>query len=290
MKTNRLTIFLSLCIFFLGFLCLPLYGQYSGDTWQKAQSSGAGTISLAYVETPGFVYKDNSGNLTGICVDIMKDFVNYVGEKKGVKLSAQFVGDGSSFRGMYNNVKGSQGGVFGLGNITITPARKKEINFSPPFITNFAILVTQNSVPTLNSLNEISKTFAGLTAYTAKGTLNDKRLADLKAKYYPDMTIAYASSSPETLEKVLSDPKSFSYLDLAFYLDAVQKRQPLKRHPIGDQSSEQFGFIMPMSSDWQPLMEEFFAADGGYTNSMAYKKILSKHLGDTGVKLLQTKR
>ncbi|ELR72325.1 serine/threonine protein kinase [Fulvivirga imtechensis AK7] len=290
MKTKVLTFFFGVSAVFLGFLCSPLHAQYSGDTWQKAGSSGSGMISLAYVETPGFVYKDNAGNLTGICVDIMRDFVSYVGEKKGVKLSVQFVGDGSSFGGMYNNVKGSQGGVFGLGNITITPARKKEIKFSPPFITNFAILVTQNSVPTLNSLNEISKTFAGLTAYTAKGTLNDKRLADLKSKYYPDMKVAYASSSPETLEKVLSDPKSFSYLDLAFYLDAVQRRQPLKRHPVGDQSSEQFGFIMPMNSDWQPLMEEFFAADGGYTNSMAYKKILSKHLGDTGVKLLQTKR
>lgn len=287
MKTNGLLKFFSVSAILLAFLCSPLYAQYSGDSWEKAKASGSGTISLAYVETPGFVYKDNSGNLTGICVDIMKDFVNYVNAKKGIKLSAKFVGDGSSFRGMYNNVKGSNGGVFGLGNITITEARKSEVRFSPAFITNFAILVTQNSVPTLNSMEDISKTFASLTAYTAKGTLNDKRLMDVKAKHFPNMKIAYVSSSPETLDKVLADPNSFSYLDLAFYLDAVQRRQPLKRHAVGDQSSEQFGFIMPKNSDWQPLMEEFFAADGGYTNTMAYKKILSKHLGDTGVKLLQ---
>lgn len=287
MKTVRLFYFLGVFVMFLGLLSSPLYAQYSGDSWQKAKSSGSGTISFAYVETPGFVYKDNTGNLTGICVDIMKDFVTYVKEKKGVNLSAKYVGDGSSFSGMYNNVKGSSAGVFGLGNITITEARKKEIKFSPAFITNFAILVTQNSVPTLKSLDEISQTFAGLTAYTAKGTLNYKRLLDIKSKYYPDMQIAYASSSPETLDKVLADPQTFSYLDLAFYLDAVQRKQPLKRHAVGDQTSEQFGFIMPANSDWQPLMEEFFAADGGYTNSIAYKKILSQHLGPTGVKLLQ---
>jgi ABC-type amino acid transport substrate-binding protein len=264
------------------------YSQYSGDTWSKVSSTGSGTISLAYVETPGFVYKDASGKLTGICVDIMGDFVAYVNAKKGVKLTATYVGDGTSFRGMYDKVKASKGGVFGLGNITMTEARKEEIKFSPPWITNFAILVTQSSVPTLKKMEDISKTFAGLIAYTAKGTLNEKRLLDIKSQYYPTLKIAYVKSSPETMEKVLNDPNSFSYLDLAFYLDAVSRRQPLKRHPIGDKSSEQFGFIMPLNSDWQPLLEEFFNANGGYTNSTVYKKILSKHLGDTGVKLLQS--
>ncbi len=263
------------------------YSQYTGDSWSKIKGSGSGTISLAYVETPGFVYKDESGKLTGICVDIMNDFVAYVNTKKGVKVTSKFVGDGSSFRGMFDKVKASNGGVFGLGNVTMTEARKKEIKFSPAWITNFAILVTQSNVATLTNMSDINKTFAGLTAYIAKGTTNEKRLLDIKSQYYPDMKIAYAASSAETLEKVLADPKSFSYLDLAFYLDAVARRKALKRHPVGDKSSEQFGFIMPMNSDWQPLMEEFFSANGGYTNTVEYRKILSKHLGDTGVKLLQ---
>ncbi len=282
---NRITRYalaiLLLCTTSLGF------SQYSGDSWSKVKGNGGGTISLAYVETPGFVYKDDSGKLTGICVDIMGDFINYVNSTKNVKITPKFVGDGSSFRGMYNSVKGSSGGVFGLGNITITAARKKEIKFSPAWITNFAILITQNNVPTLSSMSEIGKTFAGLTAYTAKGTLNEKRLMDVKKKYYPAMKVAYAASSPETLDKVIADPKAFTYLDIAFYLDALKKRKPLKRHAVGDQSSEQFGFIMPMNSDWQPLLQEFFNANGGYTNTTAYKMILSKHLGDTGVKLLQ---
>jgi putative glutamine transport system substrate-binding protein len=35
-------------------------------------------------------------------------------------------------------------------------------------------------------------------------------------------------------------------------------------------------------------MDEFFKANGGYTNTPAYKAILTKHLGETGVKLLQS--
>lgn len=271
------------------FLCsYVVHGQASGDTWAKSQSAGSGTISLAYVETPGFVYKDASGNLTGICVEIVNDFVRYVNDNKGVKINTKFIGDGSSFSKMYNTAKSGKGGVFGLGNITITEARKKEIKFSPTFIRNIAILITQNSVPTLKGMSEISDKFNGLKAYTAKGTLNEKRILEIKAKYYSDVEIKYASSSPETLSKVISDPKSFSYLDIAFYLDALKKKQPVKRHAVGDKASEEFGLIMPMNSDWQPLIEEFFAANGGYINSVGYKKILTNHLGVAGVKLIES--
>jgi ABC-type amino acid transport/signal transduction systems, periplasmic component/domain len=278
-------------LFFLIALSVSFLGQaqnYTGDSWGQVKTNKQGTIAFAYVETPELVYKDGSGKLTGICVDIMGDFVNYVNEKKGVKLGTKFVGDGTSFKGMYDKVKGSIGGVFGLGNITITEERKKEIKFSPPYMTNLAFLITQNSVPTLEKMEDMATTFGKLTAYTAKGTLNEKRTMELKQKYFPNMKIAYTSISQETYEKVISDPNGFAYLDIAFYLEAVQQRKPIKRHPVGDKTAEQFGFIMPLNSDWFPLLDEFFKADGGYTNSPAYKSILKKHLGEIGVKLLQS--
>jgi len=260
--------------------------NYSGDSWALAKAKGEGKISLAYVETFGFVYKDN-GKLTGVCVDIMNDFIKYVGEKKNVKLTSEFVGDGESFKGMYDKVKSSSGGVFGLGNVTITDERKREVKFSPPFITNLAFLITQSDVGTLAKMEDLSTTFGKLTAYTAKGTLNEKRINELKQKYYPDMKITLTATSQETLEKITSNADGFAYLDLAFYLEAVQQRKPVKRHPVGDKASEQFGFVMPLNSDWSPILDEFFKADGGYRNSAGYKSILRRHLGETGMKLLQ---
>ncbi|HEY0770944.1 MAG TPA: hypothetical protein VGD31_11490, partial [Sphingobacteriaceae bacterium] len=78
---------------------------FTGDSWSKVSSAKSGTISFAYVETPSFVYKDKKGELTGICVDIMHDFVAWVNANKGVKLTSKFVGDGTSFRGMYDKTK-----------------------------------------------------------------------------------------------------------------------------------------------------------------------------------------
>jgi len=259
--------------------------QYTGDTWKQASAGGKGTLSLAYVETPSFAYMQN-GKLTGICVDLMNDFTAWIKDNKKVELESKFVGDGTSFRGMYDKVKASKGGVFGLGNITITDERKREIKFTSPFITNFAILITQNTVPTLAKLDDMPTTFKGLTAYSAKGTLNEKRMRDLKGKYFPDLPVTATTTSQETLEKVFADPKGVAYLDLAFYLEAVQLKKNIKRHPVADQAAEQFGIIMPPGSDWAPVFEEFIKT--GYLNSAAYKNILVKHLGEAGMKLMQS--
>ncbi len=261
---------------------------YTGDTWTHLKANGAGTITFAYVETPSLVYQDGAGKLTGVCLDIMSDFTRWVNESKGTKVESKLVGDGTSFRTMYDKTKTSIGGVFGLGNITITDERKKEVKFSPPFITNFAILVTQTNVATLTRLEDMPTAFGKLTAYAAKGTTNEKRLLELKQKYFPNLKIVATATSQETLEKVMADPNGLAYLDLTFYLEAVRTKKPLKRHPIADKAAEQFGFIMPLNSDWSPLMEEFFKANGGYVNSAQYRAILLKHLGETGVKLLQS--
>jgi ABC-type amino acid transport substrate-binding protein len=261
---------------------------YTGDTWASVKSAKSGTISLAYVETPSFVYKDKNGNLTGICVDIMNDFVKWVNANKGVNLTSRYLGDGSSFKGMYEKTRTATGGVIGLGNVTITEERKKEVKFSPPFITNFAILTTQTSVPTLAKLEDLPKTFANFTAYTAKGTLNEKRITELKQKFYPGLKISIETTSQDVLQKIFSDPAGMAYLDMAFYIEAVQMKKPIKRHPVGDKTAEQFGFVMPLNSDWGSVIDEFFKANGGYQNSKEYKTILIKHLGEAGVKLLQS--
>jgi hypothetical protein len=276
-------------IFILSFISSGcLRGQsYSGSTWTSVRSTGSGIVKFVYVETPRFVYKDGQGKLTGISVDVMHDFVDWLKKARSVELRTDFVGDGSSFKVMYESVKGSQGGVFGLGNITITEERRREVKFSPPFITNFAILVSHDHFPVLNQMEQLGVLFKGAHAYTAKGTINEGRMLSLKKNFFNAMNLQYTTSSQETLEKIVSDPQGFGYLDLAFYLEAVQLKKNIMRHPVGDKTAEQFGFVMPMNSDWAPVLEEFFNADGGYLASSRYRAILQKHLGETGMKLLK---
>lgn len=275
-------------IFMLGAFAFSANAQIVGATYAAAKTSGQATLKVTYVETPGFVYRDAEGNLTGVCVAILEDFVEYVQVSQGIKLSLQFVGDGSSFSNMYNQAKNGRGGVIGIGNITITEARRNEVEFTPHFIENKAILITQKGRPTLGKMSDIGQTFNGMVAYTAKGTLNEARILEIKNSYWPSLSVQYAPSSPDVLNKVLADPRGFAYMDLVFYVDAIKTGKPIQRHAVGDEGSEVFGFVMPKGSDWAPIWEQFFTEGVGYRNSTQYKRILRDHLGPAAVRLIQS--
>lgn len=259
------------------------YGQYSGDTYAAAKAKGNANWVFTYSNSPGFATKNASGQMTGICVDLMNEFKKYVEEKKGIKIAVKYQAkDATNFTLFLDEVKKSKGGVFGLSNTTITDARKKTYKFSPPYITNIGMILSNNAVPTLTKLEDISTKFAGKSAVTIKNSTNEKRLLEIKSKYYPKMRIEYVSSFSEIMDIIAKNPSKFTNIDFTYYFDAVKNRKPIKRHPGGDDPTEQFGIIMPLSNDWAPLLEEFMNA--GFVGGMNYKKIISKNLGQGAMK------
>jgi ABC-type amino acid transport substrate-binding protein len=255
-----------------------------GDTYADAKKNGAANLTIAFYETAGLIYKGTSGQVEGVCVDLINNFAEYVEKKEGVKVNYQFKGNGENFNSFYNSVKAGSDGVVGLGNVTITDARKKEISFSPPFMTNIAVLMTHNNVPTIAKLESVEQALAGKTAYVPKGTTHEKRMLELKAKHYKDMKVVTTSSSMEALEKMLDDPNGFCFQDMALYLEAFKRNKTIKRHPVADSAGEQFGIIMPQGSDWAPLMNEFMKS---YRADPKYKQSIIKHMGLHAAKMLE---
>lgn len=259
--------------------------QLKGDTYAAAKSKGTANWVLTYAEAPGFASKRN-GAMSGITVDLMNEFKKYVEQKHGIQVNMSYEAkDPNNFTLFLDEVKKGQGGVFGLSNTTITEARKKEYKFSPPYITNIGMILTHNSVPTVNDISEIGEKFAGMTAVTIKNSTNEKIIKEIKAKHFPGMTIEYVPSFGEAMQKIINDPKKFANVDFTYYFEAIQNRLPVKRHPGGDQSSEQFGIIMPKSNDWAPLLEEFM---NSFVGSVEYKKIVANNLGQSAMKFLDT--
>lgn len=254
------------------------YGQgLKGTTYAEAQQSRSGTLVCTYVTTPGFVEPSHEGE-KGLSVGLMDAFIEWVKREKHIVLTKEIrvIGDPSDFTNFMGNIRSSKGGVFGLGNITITDTRKKEFNMSDPFLPNVSIMVTHNSVPTLNSLDDLPRTFAGFTCYVVKGTTNAERMYDLKKNRFPSLNIVEVASSEETLERVSQDPKSFTNLDFTYYIAIFKRGLPLKRHPAGDNSDEDLGVIMPKSNDWAPVFNEFL--NSGYLQSPEYRTLLAKNL------------
>lgn len=285
MKRTILYVGLIFSLFFLNVGMAE--AQLKGDSFEDAKESKTANFVYTFSKTPGFIYSVGGSRYDGICVDIMKKFEQYVKSNYGITINSTYqLAPDDNFTRMLASVKSGNGGVFGLGNITITDSRKRLYTFSPAFINNISLLVTNKSVTTLTNMEDMSKVFAGMTAYTVKGSTNEIEFYRWKKAYYPEMTISYVGSFTDAVSKVASDSKAFTNVDFTYYLDAVKAKIPVKRHVAGSSNSEEFGIIMPKSNDWAPVLAEFM--NSGFLAGGEYKAIIRKHLGESAIKLLES--
>jgi ABC-type amino acid transport substrate-binding protein len=249
-----------------------------GDRWAEARTAGAGTVTVLYVPADGWAYRDAGGRLTGVTVELMRLFAGHVRAAHGVSLDLRFVEE-EDWRTFYRRVRTGAGGVFGIGNVTITEARRAELRFSPPYLTNVASLITHADVPELERLEAMPVTFAGLTALAFAGTLHEERLRRFEREHFPGVEVALAGSNREILDRVAGGGY-FAYVDAYNYRAAREAGAPLRHHPVADDAAEEFGVIMPLESDWAPVLADFFEHGGGLRRTDAYRALLVEHRGE----------
>lgn len=257
----------------------------SRPSFQEALEAGLATVTFFYVPSSGFAYRGADRTLTGVTVELLRDFARWVEENHRVTLEAEWVEE-ELWADFYQHVRQSSGGVFGVGNVTITAARDEELDFSPPYLNNIAVLVTHENVPELASMEAIGEAFAGLTALPYPGTLHEARLRALQRDHLPDMPTRPVASNDELVSLLASGEGYFGYIDVYNYWRAREAGRPLRRHPVGDDAGETFGVILPDGSDWTPVMDAFFRADGGYVNGERFRGLLREHLGEGLASLL----
>lgn len=260
--------------------------QLQGDTYASARQKGEASVVYYYNETPGYVSREADGSMKGLCIDLMQAFGLWLKKYEGIELKPVYNGaDARDFKRYLTNLQQAKGGVFGVGSTTITDERKKNLQFSPPFLTNLSILITHADAPTLKAKKDIAGTFSGMQALAVKGTTNEQWLMGLKKEFYPSMSLQYVASGEEALRQVGKNPKLFTQLDFIYYLNALDGGLPVKRHAVADETSQSLGIILPLNSDWAPLMERFMKA---FVGSNEYRRIVSRNLGPNALKLLDS--
>lgn len=267
---------------------VPTAAVLRGDTWSATQRAGKGTVTAAYYyPLEGFTYRDSTGKLTGLLIDMMEQLRSYLKNVQGTDVTYRFVAyrDFSSF---YAAVRGGQGGVIGLAGTTITEARKKEVSFSPPYFSSRPVLVTGVAVPDLTRRDRLAADLSGFTGLAFRGTTLETLVRRLAAEGRPALPVESVATYQEIVQRLSRDPKAFAYLDLNIFWVARKGGAPLKRHRAADEPREDFGLILPLGSDWQRPLADFFASGGGYRNSRAYRSLVIKHLGVELEELLET--
>lgn len=263
---------------------LNVSGQLSGSTYQESKQSKKANFVYVYDGIPGFAeLKDNEPS--GLVVDLMRDFEVYLKNKEGIEVSSQFVLK-NDFSNFLKDIKGARGAVFGLSNISISEERKKSYSFSPPYLDNVSLLLSNGKVKTLSELGNIAEEFAGMVAYSLPSSSYLRRLNEIKSKYYPNLKIVTVSTEAEVLEKLRTDENAFAILDVNYYIDVLKNKQNIKRHPVGDMKDDQFGILMPKNCDWQPLINDFFNSE--LIGSSRYSQIISDNLGSSALRLLNS--
>ncbi len=257
----------------------------TAPSYAEALAAGEARLAFFHVPSSGFAYHDEEGRLTGVTAELLRDFAMYVADSDGIDLRVEWLAE-ERWADFYGYVRDSEGGAFGIGNVTITEARRAEVDFSPPYLNNVAVLVTHADVPELASMDEIPDALAGLIALPYPGTLHEARLEAIRDRWLPHMPMRPVASNDELVALLGSEPRYFGYMDVYNYWRATEAGQPLRRHPVGDDGSETFGVILPDGSDWTPVIEAFFVADGGYVGGPRFQQLLREHLGDGLASLL----
>ncbi|MEP1093678.1 MAG: transporter substrate-binding domain-containing protein [Cyclobacteriaceae bacterium] len=258
--------------------------QFRGDSFASAKVQKTANIEYVYVIIDGFASQNENGQAKGLLFDLMGEFEAYVADKYGIQIKSNTtLIENSDFKKFLDVVGKGTGGVFGLSTTTINAERKKFLKFSSAYLNNISVLISHNSIATLSSMNSISTEFAGISAYSAPGTTYGKRVEAVKTKFYPDLKVNSVPSEFDIVENVLSDNASFGFVDIGTYLGRVTRREPIKRHPAGDQTGEQFGIIMPPTSDWEPVLNEFFSS---FLKSSKYRQIVTENVGKGGLRMI----
>ncbi|MGM0579617.1 MAG: substrate-binding periplasmic protein [Bacteroidota bacterium] len=260
------------------------FSQLNGSSWSNVKSAGKGELTCVYYQTPGLVYEVD-GKLQGVCIDIMDEFKSYVSEQYNVTLNYKFVKKVPVFTDFINIVRNSEN-VMGVCNTSITTERKKYLDFSPAYMNNPSVLLSNQDAPVLRDLSNLPENFKGYKAIIIKGSTHEKYLKKISAQYFPDLTIEYAESGTEVNSKLKSDTNYFTLIDFTEYFDAVRKKMNVTRHPVPlHELEDQLGFIFPKGSDWSSVWNEFLTPD--FKESVKYKKIVADNLGTSFVNMIR---
>ena len=257
----------------------PLYGQkYLGNSWASIKANGSGTLTCIYHESPGLIYRKED-KVKGVCVDILGDFVAFIQEQYSITVKLDFVPETKGIHSLLEQVHDTPNAL-GIATTSITNENKKDLAFSPFYLSNPMVLLTGREAPSLNSLPEIALKFEEYTAVVVRNSWEEEYLRSTVDMYYPLLKIEYEPNSEAVLDKIISTPNTFTLIDFMEFFKSIKKRLPVKRHEVTLEGPvKELGFVMQKGSDWLPLWNEFLTP--GYRESMRYKKIVATHLGNS---------
>jgi signal transduction histidine kinase len=246
-----------------------------GDSWEETKEKGRGEISVYWHESRPFIWKENNV-LKGIEYDLIIEFQKFLKDNYDTQVTINWV-EASSFSETYQLIKQQETrGIFGASAFSITPERRLEVNFSPPYMLDISVLISSKNVPVLKEVDQLDKTLTGLTAITIKGTTYESDLLALKNERDFDFKIKYIPSIKNILTAIQDTTNAFGFIDLPVYLMYLNRGSlEVNRQNLYPIKREGYAIIYPKMSDWEEPLNTFFQSESFHQK---IKPIISNYI------------
>jgi putative glutamine transport system substrate-binding protein len=177
-------------------------------------------------------------------------------------------------------MKESATNTVGAGTVSISEKRSMEVLFSPPYLNNISVLISDGKIKNSKDREELCKTFYELRPVTINGSIHEQHIIKLMKEAETYFELTYVDSPQEVTSKILSNSKYYGYIDIISYWQFLKTNSSyVKMHRAANIEGEQFAFIFSIESDWDKVFNEFFETGFGFTSTKDYRDILEKHLG-----------
>lgn len=217
-----------------------------------------GNINVLWYEIEPFLYKDNSGKMIGVEYELMEGFKGFLRNRYNIDLQINWINTEAFDNILPYIATSSDKGLFGMSFYSITEERKTMVKFSPPYMPDLNVLVTNNNLPVFENDAALLEALPGLKAFTMKETTMEDDIEDLKKKYYPALPVSYDFDDYEVLKTISNEKNTLGYVPVTIYVTALQRGVKVKRQRVMHVRRPGFAAIYTKASDWDEPVNEYF--------------------------------
>lgn len=280
---------LKLQFLFVGlFLCYS-FSISQNVSWEHTNKYKQGSLQVYYFENSPFAFENEQVKLNqGIELDIIQFFKRWLETEKSIQLDLDFVKFNAFDQFHERFIEGNQY-IMGAGSLTRTSEREEHYKFSPPYLKNTSVLISDGNVPSIYEEADFAVNFSGYRPVTIKGSVHEKYIIELIKKYKMDVAPEYVNNTEEFFNKLKESSKYYGYVDIITFWSYVKQNKThfIKMHKSMNQNGEFFSFIFKPESDWDQPFNEFFESGFGFTSTKDYHRILKTYLGDEVIQYVE---
>lgn len=225
---------------------------FSQNSYIELLQKGEGEVKIGFYN---FSKEQHEINNHGFEYELMTLFFDYVENKKEVTIHRKYI-PAESFKQLYQDIKNSKLD-FAYCFFSITDERKEEVHFSPPYMPNIEVVISNQNLPIVSDSNDFRKTFKGATALYVPQTTYEQNVNELKLSF-PEIKTESIKSSTQLMNKINSTKDYFGFIELQQYFQFQNKLTNVFRQNLFLTKRDGYGFIFPLNSDWKPIVDLFF--------------------------------